>query len=99
MKRLSDVNQILMNTNGFAYMDDIIIGGRDEENCKNNLYEVLNKLEKHNVEINSKKSNFFQSEIDYLGFTITSNGIRPHKSKADAIVKAPSSKNVQQLQS
>ena len=34
------VDQILMNTNGFAYMDDIIIGGRDEENCKNNLYEI-----------------------------------------------------------
>ena len=40
-------------------MDDIIIGGRDEENCKNNLYEVLNKLEKHNVKINAKKSIFF----------------------------------------
>lgn len=41
---------------------------------------------------------FFKSEIDYVGYTITSDGIRPSESKVQAILDAPPPQNVNQLQ-
>uniref|UniRef100_A0A182VPQ4 Reverse transcriptase domain-containing protein n=1 Tax=Anopheles minimus TaxID=112268 RepID=A0A182VPQ4_9DIPT len=94
----SVIDQILRNTKGLAYIDDIIVGGKNMEECKNNLYEVMEKLNSHNVKINANKSVFYKSRIEYLGHTITSNGIHPIESKVEAIVKVPRPENISQLQ-
>lgn len=60
---------------------------------------MLFKLNKHKVQINWAKSRFFQTEIEHLGFMLTSEGIRSCKGKVEAICLAPAPKDIGQLQS
>ncbi|XP_050088326.1 uncharacterized protein K02A2.6-like [Anopheles aquasalis] len=92
------IDQILLKTQGIAYMDDILVGGENEKQCKENLCEVLSRLEEHSVRVNGKKSVFFETEIEYLGYKISKNGITPNESKVEALVKAPVPMDVMQLQ-
>ena len=92
------LDQILLNTKGIAYMDDILVGGENEKQYKENLCEGLKKLEIHKVKINEKKPEFFKTEVEYLGYKISKNGITPNESKVKAIIKAPVPSDVMQLQ-
>lgn len=95
----SIIDQILLGTEAVPYLDDIVVGGKSLQECKRNLFAVLDKLSQHKVQINWTKSCFFEEEIEYLGFRLTSGGIRPSSSKVDAICHAPAPKDVSQLQS
>ena len=52
-----------------------MVGGETEEKCKVNLFTVLEKLNKHNAKFNVNKSEFMQRKIDYLGYTLSAEGI------------------------
>lgn len=82
-----------------VYFDDILIGGCNMNDCRKNLTAVLDKLLEFNVKINFDKCRFFETEINYLGYTINSNGITPSKSKIQALVEAPAPKDKSQLRS
>lgn len=82
-----------------VYFDDILIGGRDLSECKINLTKVLDKLLAYNVKINFNKCKFFETEINYLGYTINKNGISPSKLKIKAVMEAPAPTNKTQLRS
>ncbi|XP_055915366.1 uncharacterized protein K02A2.6-like [Eupeodes corollae] len=85
--------------NVFCFIDDILVGGVDQEDCHANLLRVLNKLSEHNVQINPKKCKFFVETVDYLGHSLSNGSISPNNEKIKAVVDAPAPKNVQQLQS
>lgn len=82
-----------------SFIDDIIIGGRNVDECKSRLFEVLAQLEKHNVRINLEKCKFFKTKVEYLGHVLEHNQIHPNPEKVKAIVDAPAPKDVSQLQS
>lgn len=76
------------------FIDDIILGGKGVEGCKEKLEEVLDRLNKNNVKINLEKSEFFKSEIEYLGHLLTDEGLKPCENKVKAIKQASMPKNV-----
>ena len=61
-----------------VYIDDIIIlrNSTIEEHLKD-ADEVLKRLSNEGMQVNSTKSSWSVSEVDYLGFTITREGIKP----------------------
>lgn len=62
----SVIDQNLRYTKGLAYIDDIIVGGENMEECKNNLIEVMGKLNSHNVKINANNSVFYGFVFVYV---------------------------------
>jgi Reverse transcriptase (RNA-dependent DNA polymerase) len=50
-----------------CYLDDILIGARNREECKERLFEVMTRLQHFNVKINMAKCLYLSSEIEYLG--------------------------------
>ncbi|XP_035910630.1 uncharacterized protein K02A2.6-like isoform X1 [Anopheles stephensi] len=94
----SIIHQILLNTAGIAYIDDILVGGITEKACKANLYVVLEKLNQHNVKLNLDKSEILRSKIDYLGYTLSAEGIQPNRDKLEAIDKVSPPKSVPELE-
>ena len=44
------------------------------------------RLKEANLKVNAKKSKFFATEIEYLGFWLTREGIRPVENKIKAIL-------------
>ena len=93
------ISNILVNIPGVAvYMDDIIISGEDESQHDFRLKKVLNILSHHNVQINKSKTMLKAKQIEYLGYLISGNGIRPSAVKVKAIMEAPAPTNVGEVQ-
>ena len=84
--------------NVYCYLDDILIGSATIENCKRTLFDVLKRLEEHNIRINFSKCKLLENSVNYLGHTLCKNGVKPNKDKVKAIVEAPAPQNLKQLQ-
>ncbi|KAI3385870.1 hypothetical protein SNEBB_007958 [Seison nebaliae] len=90
----------LSETEILAYVDDILIFSEDLEQHKDRLGEVLERLENAGLKANLAKCNFAFEEIDFLGFSISHDGIRPCHSKMTAFnnrLKPTTKKQVRSL--
>lgn len=82
-----------------AYLDDIIVGGADETECKANLIRVMERLQEYNVKVNGDKCVWLKNRVTYLGHILGDGKITVHPTKLDAIVNAPAPTNIEELQS
>ena len=78
-----------------VYIDDLLVltkGTFDEH--LDQLATVLERLRNAGLKVNAKKSFFARSELEYLGYWITREGIQPVASKVEAIhaMKPPTNK-------
>ena len=64
-----------------AYVDDILTGTDTLEGMVFSLREVYVRLTKQKLYANPEKCCFGQSEVEYCGFIIGRNGIRPQPRK------------------
>ena len=81
-----------------AYIDDLlIISNSTYEDHLDKLGKVLQRLQDKGLRINAPKSTFATDEIEYLGYTLTRDGIKPQKEKVSAILALQPPSNVKQL--
>ena len=76
-----------------AYVDDILTGTDTLEDMVFALREVYVRLAKQKLYANPEKCCFGQSEVEYCGFIIGRNGIRPQPMKLMAVHVWPQSQN------
>ena len=57
------------------------------------LDEVLSQLVKHNLMLNEEKCTFAASEIDFLGYHVTVNGVYPMQDNIEAVRTLPTLSN------
>ena len=69
--------------------DDILIYGKDDAEHDSRLQALLERCAEQQIKLHPKKSAFKQSELDFLGHTITKEGLKPDKKKIEAIRKMP----------
>jgi len=86
-------------TNTAAYIDDIIIGSRDEIEHLAHLNDVFNRLHTHNLKIKLEKCQFGQPNVQFLGHLLSSDGIKPLESRIKAIKDFPKPQTVTALRS
>ena len=82
-----------------VYIDDILVTGRTEEEHLQNLEEVLSRLEKAGIRLKKSKCAFMLPSVEYLGHTISAEGLHPTSEKIKAIQDAPTPRDVPQLRS
>ena len=68
-----------------VYIDDILVPGKTQEEHLHNLNEVLQRLQSAGLHLKKEKCSFCLPEVDYLGHTISAEGLRPSSSKVRAI--------------
>ena len=73
----------------FVYLDDILIASTSKLQHLEHLRRIFERLSSNGLVINKSKCVFGVSELDYLGHTVTSNGIRPLTSRIQAIKEFP----------
>lgn len=86
------INSILGNARfkkAFAYMDDVIIPSKTVEEGFEKLRETLDLFRNSGLTLKLSKCNFFMESIDYLGFEVSQQGIRPGKRKIEAVEAFP----------
>ena len=59
-----------------VYLDDIFVFIQTEEEHLNNLRYVLERLQQEKLLINVKKCTFMKTELVYLGFVISRDGLK-----------------------
>ncbi len=81
-----------------AYLDDLLCISRSSlEDHLEKLEEVLRCLHDAGLKVNAEKLTFCALEIEYLGFILTRNGIKPQSNKVQAILAIQLPTNVKQL--
>ncbi len=81
-----------------AYLDDLICISRSSlEDHLKKLKEVLRRLRNGGLKVNAEKSIFCTLEIEYLGYILTRDGIKPQSNKVQAILAIQPPTNVKEL--
>ena len=84
----SKINELLGDLDSVrAYIDDVLILSKDSfEGHLNQVRIVLSRMAKAGLRINAKKSSFGINEVEYLGYIITKEGIKPDPKKVQGIM-------------
>lgn len=81
------------------YIDDILIATDTlEENIKI-LGDVFKLLVENKLELKLSKCSFFKNEIQFLGYVISKNGVKPCQTNIEAVSKFPIPRNFKDVQS
>ena len=86
-----------LGTRCLVYIDDVIVFGPDFTSTLNNLDIVLQALNSANLQLKSKKCDLFKTEILYLGFKISGQGVSPDPRKTSAVENWPKPCNVSDI--
>lgn len=93
------ITRILNGLPVLIYLDDIIVSASTEEEMKDLLTKVFQRLSEYNLKVNQEKSQYFLSKVTYLGHVITADGIEPDLKKIEAMLNAPAPTSVTELKS
>lgn len=82
-----------------AYVDDMVIKSQTERELLADIAETFDNLQKINMKLNPKKCSFGVEEGKFLGYLISSEGIRANPKKTRAIADMQSPKSLKEMQS
>jgi hypothetical protein len=79
-----------------SYLDDLLVLSTETGFHKHleKLEQVLTRLQESGLKVNAVKSFFAQTNLEYLGYNISREGLRPSQKKVEAIlqIKAPTTR-------
>ncbi|KAL0892669.1 hypothetical protein ABMA27_014390 [Loxostege sticticalis] len=90
------INKILAEAKtkfAIVYMDDILIPAHNFAEGMESLREVLELLRRGGLTLKLSKCNFFFNHLDFLGFEVGPDGIRPGSRKTTAVANFPIPRN------
>ena len=82
-----------------VFLDDILIYSRTKEEHLQHIRAVLDKLHSEKFFGRLPKCDFFKNEVEYLGFDVGKDGIKPSLSKVKAIIDWPTPETVTDVRS
>lgn len=80
-----------------VYIDDILVADGSTSEHLETLERVMSRLGQYGVRLKEAKCKFMLPSVEYLGFHIAGDGIRPTEEKRRAITNAPPPEDVTQL--
>ena len=96
------ISEVLKGLSHFAiaYLDDIIIFSKTEEEHLQHLEIIFQRLHEAGLKLKRPKCSFMKLQIEYLGHLISENGVEPMPDKLSTIKEMPaprSSKEIKQF--
>ena len=82
-----------------CYIDDILVTGANDQEHLQNLEQVLERLSHQGMRLKESKCSFLMPSVDYLGHRIDASGLHPTSEKLEAVLKAPTPRNLKELRS
>lgn len=83
----------------FVYLDDIIVFAKNLEEHGQRINELMQRLRKANLQLQSDKCEFLRPEVNYLGHIISKEGLKPDPAKLDAVKNFPIPKKQKNIRS
>ena len=92
------MDHILQGLKGVVcYLDDILVTGSSRQEHVANLEAVLARLQQYGIRLRKEKCRFFQQSLEFLGYTLSTDGVRPSEKKVSDVQAMPAPQNVKQL--
>lgn len=83
----------------FAFIDDIILGGKGQKEHDEVLLEVLQRIQDHGFKLRDDKCRFGKKSLPFCGHIVSKDGIRPNPEKVQEISEIPRPEDVHQVRS
>ncbi|MBW0530896.1 hypothetical protein O181_070611 [Austropuccinia psidii MF-1] len=96
---LNDIFADFLDIFFLVYLDDIMIFSSSEEEHVKHVASVLQRLNDNNLFSKACKCVFHASSLVYLGYGVSSDGLKMDSSKVQQILNLPHPKNIKALQS
>ncbi|KFD50246.1 hypothetical protein M514_08874 [Trichuris suis] len=81
----------------YAYIDDLLVGSRNEEEHHRHLEILFKRLQKSSIIINKDRCVFGASELNFLGYHVSEHGIQPQSQKIEALLGFPRPSSIGKL--
>ena len=89
----------LINTRKVAaFIDDIIVGMKDEERHDELVAEIIKRLEENDLYIKPEKYKWKVRKVGFLGVVIGPEGIKMEEEKVKGVLDWPTSKYIKDIQ-
>ena len=82
-----------------VYLDDIIVFGSSQQECLNNLVEVMSRLRSYGLKLKPKKCKLFRNTVEYLGRIVSPEGISADPGKLEAVAGWATPTDVKEVRS
>lgn len=79
------------------FSDDILVFSSDSTQHKSHLKQLFGRLAQYGVLINTSKCVFGQTEVKFLGYSVSAKGVQPLQDKVLAIVYFSIPKTIKEL--
>lgn len=97
---INDVlSDLLKDGTVIVYMDDILVATEDLASHLSTLRKVFSVLVDNKIELRLDKCSFLCTEIEYLGYRIDVNGLRPTERGVAAVQNFPEPRTTKEIQS
>jgi hypothetical protein len=80
-----------------VYIDDLIVHSSDHDIHLKTLDQLFTRLIAHNLKVKLQKCVFGSNHVQYLGFLLSEDGIRPGTDKLKAVQLAPPPSSVKEV--
>ena len=99
MRLMNEVLRPFLNMFVVVYLDDILISSKTKELHFDHLRHVFNALQKQQLYGKMEKCSFLVPSLVFLGYIVSSDGVRVDPTKVDAISTWPEPKNAHDVRS
>ncbi|MBW0492293.1 hypothetical protein O181_032008 [Austropuccinia psidii MF-1] len=96
---VNDLFAYFLATFVVVYLNDIMVFSSSEEEHVKHVASVLQRLMDNNLFAKASNCVFNASSVEYLGYVVSSEGLKMDSSKAQQILNWPQQKNIKALQS
>ena len=79
------------------YLNNVIVFGRTFEEHIVRLHQVLTRLRDANLKLSSSKCKLYLHQVEYLGHSVSANGMATDPKKVEAIGKWPTPKSAKEV--
>ncbi|KAG1926575.1 retrotransposable element [Pimephales promelas] len=95
---INEIFRDLLNQCVIAYIDDILIYSKNEDEHINHVKTVLSRLLANRLYVKAEKCEFHVRETTFLGYKIGHQGVKMDESKIKAVTEWPQPSTVKELQ-
>lgn len=81
----------------YVYIDDILVASESEEQHREHLQQLFQRLQDYGILINPAKCILGESVVKFLGYQVSSDGITPPAGKVQAVNEYPRPETAKQL--
>ena len=95
---INDILREYLDQGVLAYLDDILIYSKNMDDHVTLVKKVLQRLKENQLAVAAHKSIFHASEVEFLGYMVSQEGLRMSERKVESITTWETPKNIKDIQ-